>query len=242
MENITPTPPGLPATEDETQPRPETPEPTIENGGRLPTYVVFDTETTGLFQFKNKDTGEPIAADAPGQPRLASFASILTDQFGEEIARSKHFIKPDGWSIDGTYASEVNGLTDEYLNEHGVDVSLVLDAWAAMIKSGFIMAAYNAQFDCKMMRAELRRAKRDDLFEDTKNTCLMRALTPYKDQGLKVSRGMVKLEVACEFFGIPLLDAHDAMADAEAARQVMIRLIADNNLIEPKVHYAKKAP
>lgn len=206
-----------------------------------PVYAVFDTETTGLFMFKDKETGEPIPADDPRQPRMASFAVILADKDGEELSRAKFFIKPDGWSIDGTKAAEVNGLTDEFLAENGVPVSQVLDLWNSYVDDGLIAAAFNAQFDCKMMRAELRRAGRDDRFEETKNTCLMRGLAPYKDEGLCIVRGYVKLELACEYFGIVNENAHDAMADAEAALGVLKHLIRDDRVLEPKVHYAKSA-
>lgn len=205
-----------------------------------PTYAVFDTETTGLFLFKDKETGEPVPADDPRQPRLASFAVIVADENGHEISREKHFVVPDGWSIDGTYASEVNGLNDAFLLENGVPVSNVLDLWEGYVKGGLIAAAFNAQFDCKMMRAELRRAGRDDLFEQTRNTCLMRGLSPYGKEGLCIVRGYVKLSEACEFFGITNENAHDAMSDAEAALMILQRLIADGRVIEPKIHYAKE--
>ena len=45
-------------------------------------YLCFDTETTGLFVFKDKVTGVPVPADDPSQPRLASFAAIGCDAFG----------------------------------------------------------------------------------------------------------------------------------------------------------------
>lgn len=206
---------------------------------REPVYAVFDTETTGLFIFRDKETGETVPADDPRQPRMASFAVILADAEGQEISRSKHFIKPDGWSIDGTKAGEINGLTDEFLNENGVPVSDVLDFWEGFIQQGLIVAAFNAQFDCKMMRAELRRAGRDDMFEQTRNTCLMRGLAPYKDEGLCVVRGYVKLSEACEYFDIANENAHDAMADAEAALGILQKLIEADRVIKPKVHYAK---
>lgn len=212
----------------------------VEPGEATPKFVDFDTETTGLFLFKDKATGEPVPADDPRQPRMASFAAILADAEGNEISRVKHFIKPDGWSIDGTYAAEVNGLSDELLNDQGVPVGDILDLWESYIEDGLIAAAFNAQFDCKMMRAELRRADRSDHFEDTRNTCLMRGLAPYKNEGLRIVRGKVKLAVACEFFGIINQEAHDALADAEAALAILQRLIADDRVIEPKVHYAKR--
>jgi len=215
------------------------------------TYVVFDTENNGLFEYKDPITKVSIPADAPGQPRLASICVIIADQNGEEIERKTTYIRPDGWSMHDNdeksreknkpTASEVNGLTDEFLQEHGVPVREVLDEWHSYVDRGLVMVAYNAQHDNKQMRAELRRAGMDDRFEETPNSCLMRSLKPYKEHGLPVAGfGMVKLSKACEFFGIKLDNAHDAEADTEAALEILKVLLRDGNLIEPKVHYAAK--
>jgi len=211
-------------------------------------FAVFDTETTGLFVFRDKATGEPVPADAPGQPRLASFAVVYADTEGHEVGRAKLFVRPEGWTVaeedaraiaDGKRpASEVNGLTDQFLEENGVPVEEVLAIWNAIVDRGLIAAAYNAQFDAKMMRAELRRANLPDRFEETRNVCLMKALSSYRDAGLPIQRGFVKLSVACEFFGIVNADEHDAMGDAEAARAILEILIRDDRLPEAKVHYA----
>lgn len=223
---------------------------TASDDERKPVYVVFDTETTGIFIFRDKDTNETVPADDPRQPRMASAAFILCDKTGAEISREKRYIKPDGWTMEEydlralsegkKPASEINGLTDDFLQENGVPVSEVLDLWEGFINAGLIAVAHNAQFDAKMMRAELRRAGRSDLFEETRQTCTMRSCKPYKDAGMPIKRGQyVKLEEACAFFGIELTNAHDAMADAEACREVMVRLLQDGNLIEPQVHRAK---
>ena len=211
-------------------------------------YAVFDTETTGLFQFRDRATGQPVPADAPGQPRLASFAVVFADEFGRAISSEKIFIRPDGWTVyefddlairaGKKPASEVNGLTDAFLLQHGHPVAEVLDLWGEIVDRGLDIVAFNAQFDCKMMRAELRRAGRDDRFEQTRNICVMRALDPYGQYGLCIQRGFVKLAVACEFFGIVNANAHDAMADAEAARAILEILIGDGRLPAAKVHYA----
>lgn len=204
-------------------------------------YAVFDTETTGLFQFKDKVTGIPIPADADGQPRLASIAIILADAQGNPLARVKRYIAPNGWSIDGTVAADVNGLSDAFLRDEGVPVVEVLDFWNGLVDAGMIFAAFNAQFDCKMMRAELRRAGLPDRFEDTRNVCVMKALDPYGAEGLPIMRGFIKLAAACEYFGIVNAAAHDAMADAEAALAILRILLRDGRLPEAKVHLAKVA-
>ena len=201
-------------------------------------YAVFDTETTGLFLFREGRNGPPVPADDPRQPRLASFAVVFADELGRELTSHKIFAKPDGWTIDGTKAGEVNGLTDAFLHSEGVPVAVTLDLWNRCLDAGLIAVAFNAQFDCKMMRAELRRAGLPDRFEETPNICVMRALDPYSHQGLCVQRGFVKLAEACEFFGIINKHAHDALADAEAARSILEILIRDGRLPEARVHYA----
>lgn len=198
------------------------------------TYIVFDTETTGLFDFK-------LPADDPSQPRLASAAFIIADEEGNEIEAVKRFVKPDGWEMPDA-AFQVNGLSTEFLDTNGVPVCEVLDEYQGHIESGLIVIAFNAQFDCKMMRSEFRRAGRDDLFEVTPNVCMMRNLAPYGKEGLPIMRGFVKLKEACAYFGFDLTDAHDAMADAQAARQILARLISDGRMPEAKVHYAKNRP
>lgn len=196
-----------------------------------PVYLVFDTETTGLFDFK-------LPADDPSQPRLASVAFIIADKDGRAISTRKSYIKPEGWEMSEG-AGAVNGLTTEFLAEVGISVSEILDDYTSLIREGLIAVAFNAQFDCKMMRSELRRAGRNDLFEDTRNICVMRGLAPYRDDGLKITGGFVKLSVACEFFGIINESAHDALSDAEAARCLLERMIRDGRAPDAQVHYAK---
>lgn len=199
-----------------------------------PKFLILDTETTGLFDFK-------LPADDPSQPRLAAAAFILADETGAEIKAVKHYVKPDGWEMPAE-AFAINGLSTEFLDANGVPVLTVLDEYEAHIKGGLIVIGFNAQFDCKMMRAEFRRAGRPDLFEETPNICVMRSLHPYGQEGLPIVRGFVKLREACAYFGIEQAAAHDALDDARAARRILARLIADGRMPEAKVHYARNPP
>jgi DNA polymerase III epsilon subunit-like protein len=219
----------------------------ITSEGRVPKYLVFDTETTGL-PLRAPKGAPPIAADAEGQPRMASFAAIVTDEMGVEISRFKAYIKPENWTMaefdaraiaEGKKpASAVNGLTDDFLNENGVPVAEVLEYYSGAINDGLIVVAFNAIFDTKIMRGELRRASMDDLFDKTANICVMKALDPYGASGLCIVRGFVKLADACAFFGIAQSDAHDAMSDAEDARKLLAILIKDGLLPEPSIKRA----
>lgn len=213
-------------------------------------FEAFDTETTGL-PLRGARGAPPIPADHPHQPRVVSFAGIKCDDLGREVSRQKFYVKPEGWTVqeftdrqlaaNQKTAVSINGLTDEFLNDNGVPISDVLDYYEDSVKSGLIISAFNAQFDTKMMRGELRRAGRDDLFEETSNICAMRALAPYADRGLCISRGYVKLSEAAEFFGFPL-DNHEVMSDTIGVQKILEILIRDGLLPEPKILRAKNHP
>lgn len=198
-------------------------------------YAVVDTEGSGLFDYSKP-------ADAEGQPRLAALSIITTKEDLTVDAIMDFLVKPDGWSMSAE-ATSINGLTTEYLTEHGKPIAEVLDAYAALIEAGYIIVAHNAQHDCKSMRAELRRAGRDDLFEGTKNICTMRSATAVV--GAVKANGSLKfpkLEEACQHFGIVNKAGHTAAGDCQAAYEVFLKLHAMDALQEPTVHYAKNRP
>lgn len=201
-------------------------------------YLVIDTETTGLFDFS-------IPADGFGQPRMASAALIYMDRPDHIEAVASHCIRPEGWTVaeytersraKGEKAAvDVNGLTDEVLNANGIPVGQVLDLYADAVADGYVVAAFNAQFDTKVFRAEFRRAGRDDLFDQTPNVCMMKAMTPIMGKRPNLAR-------ACEYIGHVNEAPHGALHDAQAAAAILTYLDSVGRLPEAKVHYAKNKP
>jgi DNA polymerase III subunit epsilon len=198
-----------------------------------PGFVVIDTETSGLFDFSKP-------ADADGQPRLAHLAMITLDAELNEIAAADYFVKPDGW-VMGDEAQRVNGLTMEFLAEKGLPISEVLAIYIEAIDKGFVVVTFNAQFDTKVMRGELRRAGIDDRFERTPNICVMRALTDVCCIPKANGRGFKfpKLSQAMAHFGIEQRGAHSADGDARAALELFRKLRELAKCPEPAVHFAK---
>lgn len=173
-------------------------------------FAVIDTETSGLFDFK-------LPADASGQPRLAHFCMVLTDENLQETKTVDLLVKPEGWVMSAE-AMAVNNLTMEYLLRCGQPVAESLDAYEIAISMGFTIAAFNVAYDAKIMRGELRRAGRSDIYEQTPTFCVMRAAQ-------KVIGGKVpSLARACEHFGIPQTAAHTALDDARCALRVMQKM------------------
>lgn len=204
-------------------------------------YLIIDTETTGLHNYS-------LPADDPSQPRLAHLSMIWADEDRRELDRQDIYIRPDGWTMPQgpKSAGSVNGLTDEFLLAKGADISVALDAYTAEIKRGLIVVAFNAQYDCKVMRGELRRADRPDLFEQTQNICVMRPLTGIcripkaNGKGLKYPN----LTEALDYFGVKpeQFKAHGAVDDAHGALLIMRELHKIGKLPEAAVHYAKEKP
>jgi DNA polymerase III subunit epsilon len=212
------------------------------NPSERPKWVVFDTETSGLFS--------KGAADDPGQPRMASLAMIWTTPGFTVVRKEVLYIKPDGWVMDPG-ATAHNKLTDEFLMERGRPVAEALDLYESAIDDGYAFAAFNSQFDTKVLRAELRRAGRPDRFEETYNTCVMRkniGICKLRKAGNKGAK-MPTLAQALAHWKIEQYGAHTAMGDAWSALQLLKALDSIGIDITPEiyglrstVHGAKSKP
>lgn len=192
-------------------------------------YLVIDTETSGLPNYA-------LPADHADQPWLAELAMIRVDEDLNIEAEHAYLVKPDGWVLSEE-AAAVNGLSMQRLEEDGLPLRLVLEAYTAAIREGRAVVAHNAQHDCKIMRGSLRRTGMDDLYAETPNYCTMRKATGYvvKADG---KRGWPKLSDACAHFKIPQPEKHSALADATACLEVLRWLRKLGIAIDPQVHPA----
>lgn len=175
-------------------------------------YLVFDTETTGL-----PDWRQP--AHAPGQPRLASWCMLAVDDDLEIERRWHGLVKPNGWVMPPE-AAAINGLTNERLENEGVPVDVPLGIVVEAIAEGRVLVAHNLQFDTKIMRGELRRRDLPDIgMQASAGICTMRGLTdacgiPHPSRsGFKFPR---LHEAGRILLGREFQHAHDAVADAKA--------------------------
>jgi DNA polymerase-3 subunit epsilon len=192
-------------------------------------FAVIDTEGSGLFQYKDAN-GKTV----PAMLLLNEDLSIAEEYRG--------LVKPEGWAMTPE-ATAVNGLTTEYLLEHGKPAADVLAVYAQAIKEGFAIAAFNAQHDLRQIRSALRFAGMDDLFMQTRNVCLMR-----KSQGViprpDGKKSWPKLEHCREFLKLPHDGAHRAGADVMSAYHVLryLSVYRDQNGkgvdLTPTVHFA----
>lgn len=218
-------------------------------------YIVIDCETTGLFRHHNiGPNGEKVTArsDEPGQPRMAEYAHVLLDDGFNVEAEYSQYVTPVGWqNEDGSPmfempqgAYDVHGITMDFLRSNGEEVWRALDRYEAAIRAGRILIGYNQQHDGRQIRAELRHAGRDDMFEQTPNICAMRSITSnYKGQVKKLNGkgGFPRLIDAAAHFGIPYDESkrHSALEDAMVTAQVAQRLHQKGLLLPAEVHYSR---
>lgn len=198
-----------------------------------PPWIILDTETNKLPDYK-------LPADHPDQPRLAAMTLIFCDP--QLVAQSTitHLIQPDGWEMEAE-AGIVNGLTTERLKAEGVPVDLALSLYTKAVDDGRAVGAFGAQFDCKIMRGELRRKDIDDRFAKTLNYCAMRnSMGIVKKQNGK--GGWPSLADACAHFKINQTGHHTSLGDAMAALEVMRWLNKIKGPLVPTVHFAKEKP
>jgi DNA polymerase III epsilon subunit-like protein len=201
-------------------------------------YLVIDTETSGLMDYKRP-------ADAPGQPRVAAVAFIRLSESLVVEREYDRLILPTDWEVlEDTTA--IHGLTMERLMSEGVPIEEVLNVYEQEITQGRAVVAHGAQFDLKMMRSELRRAGRPDLFEETANICLMRSARPFaKKIGRELvkaggsNKGWPKLSDLCAFLGIEQGEEHEALDDARAAAACFKKMVELGFEPQPEVHTSK---
>lgn len=209
--------------------------------------IIIDTEGTGLFAHKNAD-GTTKASDDPGQPRMAEFAAVMCDDDFNVEDTFQCYIQPEGWDHDMPQeAFDIHGLSMDFLREHGKPVEMALTFYSEAIRGGRILLGFNQQHDGRQVRAELRRAGMDDLFDQTPNICAMRSITTnMKGQVKKLNGkgGFPRLIDAAAHFGIayPEDRRHTALEDALVTTQVAKRLYQQGLLLPAEVHYAKDHP
>lgn len=191
----------------------------------MPTYLFFDTETTGLIDFKKE-------LSDPAQPRITQLAAILTDEDGNELDRMCEYVKPDGWTVPEVI-TQLNGTTTEMLEELGKPMTEVLARFNELKARCTHRVGHNVSFDKQMLARE---AFAYELAHDSsglESLCTMKmskgiVALPASDRmneaGLRGSKPPKLQEAYSYFFGETFDKAHDAMADVVACMKVFFAI------------------
>ncbi|MGK5630471.1 3'-5' exonuclease [Streptomyces sp. URMC 123] len=170
--------------------------------------AAFDTETTGV----------DVERD-----RVVSAALVVQGAPGVAPRVTRWLVNP-GVPVPAE-ATAVHGLTEEYLQHNGRWPAPVMEevarALAALTAVGTPLVVMNAPFDLTLLDRELRRHRASSLTDYLgRSLCVLdpRVLDKHLDRYRKGRRTLTDL---CEIYGVELVEAHDAAADAMAALEVV---------------------
>lgn len=177
--------------------------------GRL---AAFDLETTGP---------DPVEA------RIVTAA--VTVSGGDQLDEPHSWLVDPGVEIPAG-AIAVHGITNEMAREQGMPaadaVAGILEVLSAQVELGIPIVAFNARFDMTVLDREARRHGLTPLCEafGEDEICV---IDPYvlDKQIDRYRRGKRTLSDVCAHYGIGLFDAHTAGADAQAAVEIVRRLV-----------------
>ena len=186
--------------------------------------LFYDTETTGLPDFK-------APSESAHQPHIVQLAALLVDMDTRETIQSMDvIIRPDGWTIPEEVAA-VHGITTEHAAEVGIPESLAVSMFMELW-SGRNRVAHNQQFDARIVRIALMRyvdTEAADIWKEGAAECTAIMATPIcqiPPTAKMVKAGFNKFktpnlgEAYRHFTGKDLVNAHSAMADVMACRDV----------------------
>ncbi len=170
--------------------------------------IFYDTETTGLPEWKKPSGGED-------QPHIVQLGALLVEAKTREVVSTLDvIIKPVDWTISQEM-TDIHGITDEYAREVGVDESQAVAMFIDMRKD-FLRVAHNRTFDKRVIRIATKRYFSDEVQErwhdKEGHDCTMFR---------KGYKSYVKLsDRSEEILGYPLEDGHKAIIDATRCMEI----------------------
>lgn len=190
--------------------------------------IFIDTETTGLLK----------SSSQLEQPHIVQFAAIVVSETGNEVARIKLLIRPDGWTVPAE-AQAIHGISTEACDANGVPIQTILGLVEDLTSCCRIVVAHNLSFDSGVLGIEYLRRSKPSPLRALKTLCTMRAATPVlKLQGRYGYKWPTLDEAHRHFCGSAVERAHDALADVDACRRIYNALLAAG-VVQP---FAGNAP
>lgn len=174
----------------------------------------FDLETTGR---------DPLSA------RIVSAALVHVDA-GGEVTTERLWLSDPGIPIPEE-AAAVHGISTEYAQEHGEDrvevLSQLLEALACLRADGATIAGHNIVYDLTVVAGEATRTGLIEAPEELVAVLPSVLDTLVLDRWVdKYRRGRRTLTAVAEHYGVLLLGAHEASADATASARIAQTILA----------------
>ncbi len=173
----------------------------------LPRFAVVDVETSGLSQRRH---------------RILQIGAVVVEADGREIDRWSTLVKLR-WPLQRVGPTEIHGITRAMLRD-APPLSAALDQLTERL-NGAVFTAHNAQFDAGFIERAARHRSGFDLGPRLCTLRMSRGLDPDRQQSHRL------VDVA-DRFGVPLVNPHDALADAAATAGVLPHLLAAHGVTE----------
>ncbi len=200
--------------------------------------LFFDTETTGIRK------GGFI-------PRVVQIGALLTDNEGKMVGELNLLLQPDGFENIPVEASNVHGFSTDFVRKHGVDRYMALSAFFAMMEQAETVVAHNAEYDMDLLQIEIDYytnihndptavAVWNEIYKEAESKVFCTMLNTrdimklplseaqasfFRDKGIDQKYKNPRLSEAYQhYFGKDFDNAHDAMADVRACRDVFFKL------------------
>ncbi len=118
-------------------------------------FLVFDTETSGLPTFTRR---YPYGISGNDTCRLVQISWILVSSDLEVLEKKTYLVKPKDFIIsDGSY--KIHGISNEYAQDHGVPVEVVLADLERAMEGVHTIVAHNITFDVNVLKSECYRVQ-----------------------------------------------------------------------------------
>ena len=202
------------------------------NGEYMIKKLYFDCETTGLSAIKN------------GIIQIAGIIEINNEEMRSFNIKIKPFesdiIKQEALDISGITLEDINGFEDPETAYNSI-ISMFdnyIDKYDKNDK--FIVCGYNVRFDIDFLKEFFVKNGNDYLFSYFGQIRDPFPIIQYLSSMGKINTFNNKLSTVCEYFGIDIKNAHDAMADIQATRSLIKKL--DKILIGINIKESNKVP
>lgn len=191
--------------------------------------LFYDTETTGLPDYK-------APSESDHQPHIVQLAALLVDMDTRRTIQSMDVIvRPDGWTIPDDVAA-IHGITTQHALDVGIPehlaLSMLMELWV-----GRLRVAHNQNFDARIIRIALMRHQSEvsaDIWKGGQAECTAVLASPIcnlppseaQQKNTNFKRKTPNLgEAFFHFFGANLENAHSALADVQACRDVYFAIL-----------------
>ncbi len=193
------------------------------------TVLVFDTETTGLPDFRKP-------AEDPCQPWMVQLAWVLVEASTGRILRAQSSLI-HGVAEVPAEASAVNGITPLMLRSHGVALPAVLQDLCWAMGGADVAIAHNVDFDRRVIETACHRSESAAgvelrsiiarLREQKRLRCTLKENTAVV--GARFADGRpgkwpTLAETHAHYFGAPHESQHDALGDVQACARVFLEM------------------